>query len=317
VRGERAVSKLLEARYDIVHVHTPIAAFLTRYVARRLPVELRPIVVYTAHGFHFHKEGRAIANAAFLTAERLAGRWTDRLVVINDEDYDAARKHRMVPQDRLLRMPGIGIDASWFSRAELESDAIIEGRQAAGVKPDMPLFVMVGEVNRNKRHADAIRALAHMRHPGAQMALIGPGDTERLRALATGLGVSERVLFTGFVKDVRPLVADATALVLPSQREGLSRSIMEALALGVPVVASTARGNMELVGSDCGFVVPIGDVRGIARALDWLIENPAEAHEMGRRGRERMVENYSVQNLIRLHEAMYRDLLRLRRKFRQ
>ena len=178
-----------------------------------------------------------------------------------------------------------------------------------GAKPDAPLFVVVGEINRNKRHADAIRALALMRHPGAQMALIGPGDPSRLRALATGLGVSDRVVFAGFVQDVRPLVGGATALVLPSKREGLARSIMEALALGVPVVASTARGNRELVGSDRGFVVPIGDVDGIAQALDWLVENPDEAHEMGRRGRERMVERYDLRNLIRLHEAMYRDVL--------
>jgi glycosyltransferase involved in cell wall biosynthesis len=317
VRGELAILKLLEAGYDIVHVHTPIAAFLTRFAARRLPAERRPIVVYTAHGFHFHGGGRAVTNAAFLAAERLAGRWTDRLVVINDEDHSAARKNRIVPVDRLVRMPGIGIDTSWFSRAELEHDAIIEGRRMAGVKPDAPLLVVVGELNRNKRPADAIRALALMRHPGAQMAFIGPGDTASLRALATELGVTDRVLFTGFVQDVRPVVGAATALILPSKREGLSRSVMEALALGVPVVASTARGNRELVGSDRGFVVPIGDVGGMARAVDWLVENPDEAHEMGRRGRERMVEHYDLPHVIRLHEEMYRGLLGSRPTFRR
>lgn len=317
VRGERAISRLLEAGYDIVHVHTPIAALITRYAAMRLPAERRPAVVYTAHGFHFHEGGRAVTNTAFLTAERLAGRWTDRLVVINDEDLSAARKHRIVPFGRLVRMPGIGIDTSWFSRAELGSDAVIEARRVAGLKRDVPLFVVIGEFNRNKRQADAIRALALMRDLGAQMALVGPGDTRRLRALAIELGVIDRVYFMGLVKDVRPVIGDATALVLPSKREGLSRSIMEALALRVPVVASTARGNRELVGSDRGFVVSIGDVRGMARALDWLVENPDEADEMGRRGMERMIERYSLQNLIRLHEEMYRDVLRERRGMRR
>ena len=114
VRGERAISRLLGAGHDIVHVHTPIAAFITRYAARRLPAERRPVVIYTAHGFHFHQGGRAVTNASFLAAERLAGRWTDRLVVINDEDEIAARKHQIVPSNRLVRMPGIGIDTSWF-----------------------------------------------------------------------------------------------------------------------------------------------------------------------------------------------------------
>jgi glycosyltransferase involved in cell wall biosynthesis len=317
VRSERAISRLLEAGHDIVHVHTPIAAFITRFAASRLPAERRPIVVYTAHGFHFHKGGRAVTNAAFLTAERLAGRWTDRLVVINDEDHNAARKYHIVPVEQLVRMPGIGVDTSWFSRAELEPDAIIEGRRIAAVKPDAPLLVVVGELNRNKRPADAIRALALMRNAGAQMRFIGSRETASLRALATELGVSDRVMFMGFVQDVRPLVGDATALILPSKREGLSRSIMEALALGVPVVASTARGNRELVGPDRGFVVPIGDVGGMARAMDWLVENPDEAHEMGRRGRERMVEQYDLPHVIRLHEEMYRGLLGSRPTYRR
>lgn len=149
------------------------------------------------------------------------------------------------------------------------------------------------------------------------MAIIGPGDTSRLQVLATELGVGDRVRFAGFVHDVRPLVAGATALVIASKREGLARSVMEALALGVPVVASTARGNRELVGSDRGFVVPTGDVDGMAQALDWLVENPDEAHEMGRRGRQRMVERYDLGNRIRLHEEMYRDVLEARRTIRR
>jgi glycosyltransferase involved in cell wall biosynthesis len=313
VRGARDISRLVEAGYDIVHVHTPIAAFLTRYAARRLPAERRPVIVYTAHGFHFHSQGRAVTNAAYLTAEKVAGRWTDRLVVINDEDYVAARKQRIVPANRLVRMPGIGIDTSWFSREELGADAIIGARRAAGATTDVPLFVVVGEINRNKRPADAIRALALTRHPTAQMAVIGSGDASRLQALATELGVSDRIRFTGFLQDVRPIIAAATALVLPSKREGLARSVMDALALEVPVVASTARGNRELVGADRGFVVPIGDVGGIARALDWLVENPDEARAMGRRGRERMVERYELRNVIRLHEEMYREVLGARR----
>ncbi|MGO9179875.1 MAG: glycosyltransferase [Candidatus Limnocylindrales bacterium] len=309
VGGARAISRLIEDDHDIIHVHTPIAAFITRYAARRLPAERRPAVIYTAHGFHFYPGGPSVANAVFLTAERIAGRWTDRLVVINDEDYIAARKHRIVPSNRLVRMPGIGIDTAWFSRKELGADAIMQACQAAGVDLGAPLFVVVGEVNRNKRQADAVRALALLRHPRAQMALIGPGDTSRLRALATELGVSDRIRFAGILEDVRPLVACATALVLPSKREGLARSIMEALALEIPVVASTARGNLELIGADRGFVIPTGDVGGMAKALDWLVDHPDEARQMGRRGRERMVERYDLRNLIRLHEDLYGDVL--------
>jgi glycosyltransferase involved in cell wall biosynthesis len=125
----------------------------------------------------------------------------------------------------------------------------------------------------------------------------------------------ERVRFGGFVADVRPLLAGATALVHPSKREGLSRSVMEALALGVPVIASSARGNEELVG-ESGAVVPIGDVRGLARAMDHLAEHPEEGTSMGRRGRERMIESYDLNAVIALHEQLYEALLAERRRER-
>jgi glycosyltransferase involved in cell wall biosynthesis len=84
---------------------------------------------------------------------------------------------------------------------------------------------------------------------------------------------------------------------------------MEALALRVPVIASAARGNSELVPPDSGIVVPIGDVHGLAAAMDWLIEHPNERAEMGRRGRVRMVERYDIGKLIDLHDDLYRGLL--------
>src|ERR1019366_2927972 len=136
-----------------------------------------------------------------------------------------------------------------------------------------PLFVLVGELNVNKRQADAIAALASMRHSDAEMVLLGSGrERSRLETLALAQGLAQRVHFAGWVDDVRPVLVGATGLVTTSKREGLSRSVMEALALGIPVVASTARGNRELVG-DSGFVVETGNVGALADAMDWLIDH--------------------------------------------
>jgi glycosyltransferase involved in cell wall biosynthesis len=309
----RALSGLLDTAPDIVHVHTPIASFVTRLAIRRRPRDRRPAVVYTAHGFHFHREGHWLTNQVFRTVERLAGRWTDRLVVINDEDLAAARRHRIVPPARLVHMPGIGLDTAAFSPAVVDAAEIAAARAAVGVPAGAPLIVAVGELNRNKRQADAIAALAAMQHRDAHLVLLGDGDARpRLEALADRLGVAERVRFGGLVPDVRPLLAGATALVHTSKREGLSRAVMEALALEVPVVASAARGNAELVG-DSGAVVPIGDVAGLASAMDGLIADPDGARAMGRRGRQRMVERYDLAALIGRHEELYAGLLAERR----
>ena len=126
----------------------------------------------------------------------------------------------------------------------------------------------------------------------------------QLEALARDAGVADRVHVLGEVDDIRPLVRGSTALLLLSTREGLARSVMEALSLEVPVVASTARGNRELVGEDRGLIFRTGHVPGLVAHLDWLIDNPAEGRQMGIRGRAHIVERYDLRVLIRLHEEL-------------
>ena len=310
LRGERAIERLIwETSPDLVHVHSPVASFLTRLAVRRMPPERRPLVAYTAHGFHFHRGGHPATNALFLAAERVAGRWTDRLVVISDEDEGAARRYRIVPPNRLVRLPGIGLDTSWYSPSSVAPSAVADERTRLHLSEGAPLFVLVGELNVNKRQADAIAALASMRHSDAEMVFLGSGrERSRLEALALAQGLARRVHFAGWVDDVRPVLVGATGLVTTSKREGLSRSVMEALALEIPVVASTARGNRELVG-DSGFVVETGNVGALADAMDWLIDHPDERRAFGLRGRSRMVERYDLQRLIRLHTALYEEML--------
>lgn len=313
LRGYRAIRRVVrEADADIVHVHTPIASFITRWVVSRMPAASRPAVIYTAHGFHFRAGGNPIGNTLFRTIERLAGRWTDRLVVINDEDDDAARRYRIVPGDRLVRMPGIGVDTTWYAPSTVSPEAVTAARANLGIPTDAPAFVVIGELSTNKRQADAIDALAAMRHRQARLILLGDGSLRgRLTRRARDRGVAERVLFAGVVEDVRPYILGSTALVINSAREGLARSVMEALALEVPVAASRARGNAELVGDD-GFVLPIGDVASLAGVLDWFIEHPTERRLMGQRGRMRMTERYDVGIVMGLHDSLYADVLGVR-----
>ena len=217
-------------------------------------------MVYTAHGFHFRAGGPRIQNAIFRTAERLAGRWTDRLIVINDEDEQAAVRYRIVPRRRLVRMPGIGLDTTQFSRATVLAGRDGSIRDELGIAAAVAMFVIVGELNANKRQADAIAALALMQVPDSHLVVVGTGPTlEDLEAQSRELGVADRTHFIGFSERVPEILVEATALVATSAREGLSRSVMEALALELPVVASSARGNAELVG-DSGWVVATGDI---------------------------------------------------------
>ncbi|MGQ9682323.1 MAG: glycosyltransferase [Anaerolineae bacterium] len=299
-----------KGRYDIVHVHTPVAAFVTRAALR--DALLRPKVVYTAHGFHFYRGGPVLRNAVFQLAERLAGRWTDYLVVINHEDLAAARRLRLVPPERVVYMPGIGIDRETYSRKRVTPEDVLRVRTEMGLGTADPLVVVVGELSRRKRPQDALAALALMRHRSSHLAFVGDGPLrERLQQRAMALGVGSRVHWLGQRGDVPALLRAAQAGLLASEREGLARSVMEALSLEVPFVGADSRGIRDLLADGCGLLVKVGDIAGMACALDWVLDHPEQARDMARRGRDRLVE-HDIARILHLHDLLYGKALETR-----
>jgi glycosyltransferase involved in cell wall biosynthesis len=303
----RTIRELIARQgYDIVHVHDPVAAFVTRFALRRRD---RPQLFYTAHGFHFFKGNHPLKNALFLTLERLAGRWTDHLIVINREDEAAARRNRLVSEERLHYLPGIGVDTAAYSAAQVTIEEVEAVRASLGLRSEDPLFLLVAEFNPGKRHRDALRALAKLPHPRAALAFAGVGPLlEATKQLAGGLGIAERVHFLGYRHDIPVLLRAASALLLPSEREGLPRSIMEAMAMGTPVIATPIRGVSELLAEGCGLLHPIGDSDELARAMAWIIANPHQAGALAERAKAR-VARYDLKPLLAAHEALYRQAL--------
>src|SRR5690554_1919907 len=164
--------------YDIVHVHSPVASVVTRFALRKKP---RPAVVYTAHGFHFVRDGSRVKNAVFRTVERIAGPWTDELIVINGEDADAAARLRLVPPEHLHHMPGIGVDLSEFGAKPSDTTA---AREELGLPLDVPLVLMIAEFIPRKRHEDAINAFTAV-WGDANLLLVGKGPLlEEMKHLA-------------------------------------------------------------------------------------------------------------------------------------
>lgn len=310
VRGYRALRALsAEIEPDLIHVHSPIAGFVTRAALGRKPHGMRPPVVYTAHGFHAHPGGRLAANLLYSLWEAVAGRWTDALIVINDEDEARARQWRMVSRKRLVRMAGIGVDVTHYDPTGVAPSEGAAFRSLTGIPPKVPLFVMIAELHRAKRPLDAIHALAAMTRRDAHLVLLGEGPLEpAIRALVERYRLADRVHLCGFVQDVRLALASATACLLTSEREGLPRALMEALSMGIPVVTTSARGCAELVG-DAGTVVAVGDVSALAAAMDRMDRSSATWVAMSRAGRARMTERYTLDRLLVRHERLYRRLL--------
>ncbi len=312
-RATQRVREIVRAGdYDIVHVHTPVAAFVTRFALRALRRERRVQVIYTAHGFHFHRDGNPLKNAAFLSLEKLAGPWTDFLIVINREDEEDARKHRIVDPERIRYMPGIGVDLSRYNPDDVSPAQVQRLRQELRIGEGQAVFTMIAGFEPRKRHQDVLTALAHLRDARAVVVFAGAGPLEsKMKALAQELGVASQVRFLGFRRDIPPLLMVSRASILPSEREGLSRSIMESMAMGVPVIASDAKGNRDLLKDDVGALIPIGDALALARAIKWFLDHPAEARAMGQRARQ-SVQPYDLQRIIAMHDSLYAEALQRR-----
>jgi glycosyltransferase involved in cell wall biosynthesis len=305
----QAIQAIINAtEYDIIHVHTPVAAFVTRYALKGLK-QRRLQVIYTAHGFHFHPQGKAWKNAIFLQLEKMAGRWTDYLVTINQEDYAAAQRHQLLPSDRIRYMPGIGVDLDYYHPQLVKAGDVEKVRAELGLQPDTPLFLSVAEFTPRKHHRDMLQALARLARPDVHLALAGDGRLfQEMQQLATELGIAKQVHFLGKRRDIPALMKASLATMLVSEQEGLPRSVMESLALEVAVIGTKIRGIQELLEDGCGLLVAVGQVEQLAEAMVWALAHPDQIHIMGKKGRDRMAP-FALPAIVKLYEELYTEAI--------
>jgi glycosyltransferase involved in cell wall biosynthesis len=257
----------------------------------------------------FHPRGLPHTNFAFKILERIMCRWSDYLVVITPSDEAVARRMKLIRPEGLFYMPGVGIDLEQFSRRRVSPADIQRVRDELKLRPTDKLVTMVAEFTRNKRHGDAVRALAHLRRPDVHLALVGEGARRtEVEALVTQLGLTRNIHFLGYRRDIPALFCAASCATLTSRREGLPRSVMEALCLETPVIGSNARGISDLVAGGGGKVAPLGDIAALANGIRELVDDPEKARKMGRAGRESMTP-YALSNVLALHEQLYRRAL--------
>ncbi len=299
---------VIEGGYDIVHVHTPIAAFVTRFALRSLPPAERPALIYTAHGFHFYEGQSFLGHAVFSTMERRAAPWTDYLVTINEEDFRAARSFRTIPSERVRLIPGIGVDVDLFDPSSVTAEETAAVREGLGIAPDAFMLVMVAEFSPVKRHTHLLEALARVRSDRVVVVFAGAGEAEEeVRERVAALGLEERVRFAGFRRDIPALLAAGDALTLVSAREGLPRSVLEAMSMGRPVIGTRTRGIVDAVGNVAAWIVPKHDVDALAAAIDHAAADPAEAARRGAAARGRARGRFALTDVLGAYADLYEE----------
>jgi glycosyltransferase involved in cell wall biosynthesis len=300
---------LAQQEYEVVNVSTPIASFVTRYALNDLRKQGKPKLVYIAQGFHFYQGGKPVKNDIFFALEKIAAPWTDYLVTVNREDEAAAKRHRLVPEERVHYIPGTGLNLDRYNPDAISDINILRVRQEMKLAPETPLFLAVAEFIPRKRHRDILNAFARLNRPNVHLALAGDGLLfEQMQQLAKKLGIQDRVHFLGWRQDIPTLIRASVATILASEQEGLPNCVMESICMDVPVIGTNIRGTRDLIEGGCGLLVELGDVEDMARAMARILDRPEEARLMVERGRERMTA-YELSHILKQYETLYAEVM--------
>jgi glycosyltransferase involved in cell wall biosynthesis len=241
LKAYRQLKRLMKSeKYCGVHCHTPMAGALARLAANA--TNTKP-VLYTAHGFHFYNGAPLKDHLIYETAERFLARYTDAQITINKEDYAAAQTFKL--HGRAHYVPGVGIDVGAVKNIKIDR---AEKRRELGVPENAFLFVSVGELIPRKNQTLAIEAFALAKVEESYFLICGTGVLKgKLEKQVETLRLQGKVRLAGFRSDVYEILQCADAFVLPSLQEGLPVALMEAMAAGLPCIASNIRGNADLM----------------------------------------------------------------------
>lgn len=251
--------------YDIVHVHTPIAAIYGRLLKLNFP-SLR--IIYTAHGYHFLKGGSKLGWILYYPIEKIMAKFTDVTININKEDYEIT-KEKLKPKKCYL-LNGVGLDLDKYKK--LSSKEIQEKRKEFGLKDKDFVVLMIAEINKNKNHIQLINAMDILKdkYPNIKVLCIGDGTLkESLEKQIILRNLQNNIFMLGYRLDVNKLINISDIGMLLSRREGLPRNIMEFMACGRKVIATDIRGCRDLICDETiGTLVNVDDYESTAKAIE-------------------------------------------------
>jgi len=307
---------LRDERFDIVHVHTPIAALIGRLAAARRHV---PIRIYTAHGFYFHDDMASLKRRADIALERFGARFHDYLFTQSEEDRIAAIREGIARAER-VRTIGNGVDVRRFAPERFSAEDRLAMRASLGIPGQARVLAVIGRLVREKGYFELFRASAKMaaRFPDFRLLVIGAAlesdydnSTHQLHALIDELRIRDRIIFTGQRTDVPALLHVADVFTLPSYREGMPRSVIEAMAMALPAVVTNIRGcREEVMDGETGYIVPTRDAAALADRCGRLLSDLDACRAMGRAAHERAERFFSEDLVFERQMEIYEQLLR-------
>lgn len=306
LKAIRQLRKLInEEGFDIIHCHTPMGAVVTRLAAKSARKK-GTRVIYTAHGFHFYKGAPKLNWFLFYPVEKYLSKYTDTLITINKEDYDLAKRKFKKCND-IEYVAGVGIDEKKFDfkMPKKERDDL---RKSLGLKSDDFVMIYPAELSNRKRQVWLINSLENLLKNNSKIHLLLPGKDsleEECDKLIKELSLEKQVHILGYRKDIPKLLMISDISVSSAKQEGLPVNIMEAMYLGLPIVASNCRGNRDLVKNNKnGYIIDLNDNESFSKRIEELYKNK-EKYKTFKECSKKEVKQYMLENILESMKKIY------------
>lgn len=299
-----AYKQLLEIakreNFDVIHSNTPIGGIVGRLIGKKCRTNT---VIYQAHGFHFYKGAPLINWLIYYPIEKWMAHYTDALITINQEDYErATKKFHLRDNGKVYYVPGVGIEVENYRKADVEKEEL---RLSIGVLPDDIMIISVGDLIKRKNYNTAIESIAKVNNPKIKYIICGTGpEKDDLHRQVVSLGILKQVIFLGYRSDIKELLKEADIFLFTTLQEGLPRSMMEAMASGLPCIVSKIRGNVDLIDNEGGYLCDPNNSEEFYHALISLINNKETRIKMGEYNAKKIRE-FDLSNVQKILTKIY------------
>lgn len=299
-------------RFDVLHTHTPIAALIGRFAAKITGI---PTVIYTAHGFYFHDDMPRWKYFFYVLIEKLGGLFTDLLFTQSSEDAQTAARYNLVNSKHIYAI-GNGVDLQYYSPVVWNTNQ--EVRTMLAIPMDAFVVGFVGRLVPEKGIFDLLQAAENVFRESSRVWFVLVGErlkSDRVKGLGGTLAGlirqgHKRVCLLGPRDDIPRILSAVDLFCLPSHREGMPRSVIEAMAMGKPVVASNIRGcREEVVHGETGILISPRAPHELSDAILHLSENPEQCRLMGEKGRARTLAYHDESQILSYQIKIIREYL--------
>lgn len=312
LKSYKELKKIInDNQYSIIHCHTPVGGVITRLAARKARKQYNTKVIYTAHGFHFYKGAPLLNWIIYYPIEKICSKWTDCLITITNEDFELA-KRKFKKCKQIEHVCGVGLNTDRFD-IEITEEDLEELRKEIGIEKDNIVLTYVAELNKNKNQMLLIKTMEQLIKKSDKYRLILVGDGNKKQEYEQYIiehNLQEYIKILGRREDVPQILKLTNIYVASSLREGLPVNIMEAMYMGLPVIATDNRGHRELVENEInGFIVK--NQKELKESIEEILRAKQKYKVLSQENRKRSKE-YVLDKIQQQMKQIYRRMEKLK-----